>query len=177
MSYYDDIYEIAVDNYYLVSTKDAMDAGIPPVELAKFAHRGKLENISRGLYRLTKYVPSDYDPYAVAVARLGDQAYLFGESVIEMLGLAPTNPNRIFVATPARIRRKLPESVRVVKPGKDDRVTQYEGIAAQHIASAIRAARATMMDDRLQVAAREARKQGYLLSEEYDELEEDMGWK
>ncbi|WP_165045380.1 type IV toxin-antitoxin system AbiEi family antitoxin domain-containing protein [Adlercreutzia sp. ZJ138] len=177
MSYYDDIYEIAVDNYYLISTEDAYEAGVPPIELAKLAHRGKLENISRGLYRLTKYVPSSYDPYAIAVARLGRKAYLYGESVIGMLDLAPTDPNRIFVAVPTRTRRKLPSGVRVRKPGKEDVVTFYEGIPSQNVATAIRAARQTMMSERLLAATKEAKAQGYLTKREYEELEKDMGWR
>ncbi|WP_165062944.1 type IV toxin-antitoxin system AbiEi family antitoxin domain-containing protein [Adlercreutzia sp. ZJ154] len=177
MSYYDDIYEIAVDNYYLISTEDATEAGIPPVELAKLAHRGKLENISRGLYRLTRYVPSDYDPYAIAVARLGSRAYLYGESVIGMLDLAPTDPSRIFVATPARTRRKLSPGIRVKKPGKKDVVTRYEGIPSQNVATAIRAARQTMMDERLLAAAKEAKAKGYLTTQEYEELKREMEWR
>ena len=35
MTYYDDLYEHAVDNYYLVTTDDANNLGIPPVELRK----------------------------------------------------------------------------------------------------------------------------------------------
>lgn len=177
MSYYDDIYEIAVDNHGLISTQAARDAGIPAVELPKLAQRGKLENIARGLYRLTRYVPTDNDDYATAVARLGEGAYLFGESVIAMLGLAPTNPRRIFVAAPKRTRRKLPASIRVRKPGARDNLTLYDGIPSQDVATAIRAASPTMMDDRLRDAAEEASRQGYLIGEEYDELKRDMGWR
>ena len=176
MTYYDNIYEIAVDNYYLISTKDAAEAGIPPVELAKLAHRGKLENISRGLYRLAKYVPSRYDPYAIAVARVGEGAYLYGESVIDMLELAPTNPNYICVATPNRIRRSLPPGIRLRKPGVGDAVTLYEGVPSQNVATAIRAAKPTMMDDRLRDATERARAEGYLTSREYNQIKKDFGW-
>lgn len=176
MTYYDQIYEIAADNYYLISTRDAAEAGIPQVELAKLSHRGKLENIARGLYRLTRYVPHPHDPYAIAVARVGDGAYLYGESVLAMLDLAPTNPSYICVATPNRTRKRLPESIRLKRPSDDDIVTSYEGIPSQSVASAIRSARHTMMDERLKDAAKKAREQGYLLKEEYDKLEKEMGW-
>lgn len=176
MTYYDQIYEIAVDNYYLISTKDAADAGIPPVELAKLAHRGKLENISRGLYRLARHVPHPNDAYAIAVARVGAGAYLFGESVIAMLGLAPTNPSYICVAEPHRIRKRLPDYIRLKQPMEGDMVTSYEGIPAQAVGSAIRSARSTMMDERLRAAAWKAREEGYLLESEYDDLAKEMGW-
>lgn len=177
MSYYDDIYEIAVDNHGLVSTQAARDAGVPAIELPKLAQRGKLENIARGLYRLTRYVPTKNDDYATAVARLGEGAYLFGESVIAMLGLAPTNPKYIYVAAPKRTRRKLPASIRIRKPGEQDKLTLYDGIPSQDMATAIRAASSTMMDDRLMDAAAEASRQGYLLDKDYDELKRDMGWQ
>lgn len=176
MTYYDQIYEIAADNYYLISTQDAAGAGIPPVELAKLAYRGKLENITRGLYRLTRYIPHPNDPYAIAVARVGNDAYLFGESVIAMLDLAPTNPAYICVATPNRVRKTLPTNIRLKQPAKDEQITTYERIPAQDIASAIRSAQSTMMDERLQTAARNAHTEGYLLKSEYEELTKEMGW-
>lgn len=176
MSYYDEIYELAVDNHYLVSTDQAREAGVPPVELAKLAQRGKLTNISRGLYRLSRYVPDKNDPYAVAVARLGDSAYLYGESVIALLGLAPTNPSYIYVATPKRTRRNLPENIRVKNAAADDVLTTYEGIACQDVATAIRAASATMMGERLHEAARNAVREGYLLKADFESLRMEMGW-
>lgn len=177
MSYYDDIYEVAVDHHYLISTDDAARIGVPSVELAKLAYRGKLENISHGLYRLARYVPSNTDPYAVAVARMGDGAYLYGESVIAMLELAPTNPAYICVAVPRRTRRKVPRPIRVKKASAADTVTEYEGVPSQGVACAIASAKDTMMDDRLRAAARRAREEGYLIGREYDDLRESMGWR
>lgn len=176
MTYYDQIYELAVDNHYLISTQDAADAGIPPVELPKLAQRGKLENVSRGLYRLTRRVPQENDVYATAVAQVGRGAYLFGESVIAMLGLAPTNPAYICVATPNRTRRKLPSSIRLKKPTEGEAPTVYDGIPSQSVSDAIRSARETMMDDRLREAAERAREEGYLSRNEFASLKDEMGW-
>lgn len=176
MTYYDQIYEIAADNHFLISTQAAAEAGIPPVELAKLSHRGKLESISRGLYRLTRYVPHPHDAYATAVARVGDDACLYGESVIAMLELAPANPSCIYVASPNRTRKKLPDPIRLKRISDDEAITSYDGIPSQSVASAIRSARPTMMDERLRDAAKKAREQGYLLKAEYDELTEEMGW-
>lgn len=176
MTYYDQIYEIAVDNYYLISTQDAADAGIPPVELPKLAQRGRLENVAHGLYRLTRRVPHPNDAYATAVARVGRGAFLFGESVIAMLGLAPTNPAYICVATPHRTRRRLPPSIRLRKPVEGEVSTVYDGIPSQGVLGAIRSASETMMDDRLQEAAERACEEGYLSRGEYASLTEEMGW-
>ena len=53
MTYYDDLYEHAVDNYYLVTTDDANNLGIPPVELAKLT-------ISVTKFHLITYIPALY---------------------------------------------------------------------------------------------------------------------
>ncbi|USR79007.1 type IV toxin-antitoxin system AbiEi family antitoxin domain-containing protein [Arcanobacterium pinnipediorum] len=176
MAVYGELYEIAVDKHYLVTTEDAADLGIPVVELAKLAHRGKLEHISRGLYRLSQYVPSETDSYAIAVARFGRGAYLYGESVIAMLGLAPTNPDYICVAVPKRTRRSLPDSIRVYRVQADDEVTVYEGVPAQTVVAAIKSARTTMMDERLQEAAETAHQQGYITTSAFQVLKGEMGW-
>lgn len=175
MTYYDDIYERAIDNYYLVSTDDAKDLGVPPVELAKLAKRGRLRNLARGLYRLSRYVPSEFDAYAIAVARVGGSAYLYGESVLALLGLAPTNPDRIFVATPVRVRKKkLPDSIRVVRRKEPASIVSYEGIPCQHVKDAILACKTTMMPDRLNEAVSRARAEGYLAKSEFENLKEAL---
>ena len=71
------------------------------------------------------------DTYAWAVMSVGPGALLYGESVIAMLNLAPTNPTRMFAATPRRTRRKLPNSIKVewlrgIKP-----TATYNGIPCQ----------------------------------------------
>lgn len=177
MSYYDDIYDFAVDNNYLVSVEDARALGIPAIELAKLAHRGKLENLSRGLYRLAKWVPSEAYPYAEATARVGEGAYLYGESVIALLGLAPTNPAYMFVASPKRTRRKLPPDIRLRHPRADDVLAEYAGVPCQHVKCAIPAAAASMPNDRLEAAARRAEEEGYLLPRDSRDLERRMGWQ
>ena len=176
MTYYDDIYEFAVDNHYLISTDDAAEIGVPTVELAKLAYRGKLENLSRGLYRLTRWVPSESYPYAEAVARVGEGAYLCGESVIALLGLAPTKPAYMQVATQTRTRRNLPSNIRLKKGNVNDRLTTYNGVRCQHVICAIPAAASSMPDDRLRDAARCACEHGYLLKEDYKQLKREMGW-
>ena len=61
MSYYDEIYEHAVDNHCLVTTADAAALGIPTIELGKLSSRGRLERLGNGVYRLSRYVPSGTD--------------------------------------------------------------------------------------------------------------------
>ncbi|MEG0621011.1 MAG: type IV toxin-antitoxin system AbiEi family antitoxin domain-containing protein [Raoultibacter sp.] len=177
MTIYENIYEIAVDNHYLITTEEAAEIGIPAIELAKLAHRGKLEHMGRGLYRLARYIPGDTDPYAIAVARFGKGAYLYGESVIAMLELAPTNPDYVCVAVPKRTRKAIPDSIRLFKTSENDTITAYDGIPCQSVACAIASARTTMMDDRLQDAANRAKEEGYLTTRALNQLKDEMKWR
>lgn len=176
MSYYDDIYDVAVDNHYLFTTADAAEAGIPGIELVKLARRGRLESLSNGVYRLARYVPAESDPYAVAVARAGEGAYLYGESVIALLHLAPTNPDRIFVAVTRRVRKALPPEIRLVRVPAGERTTVYEGVRSQRVARAIAACADSVMPERLELAARRGRAEGYITASEEDELGRELGW-
>lgn len=170
MTKFNDIYEVAADNHGLITSAEAKALGVSNNELVQYARRGKLEKIGHGLYGLTQWVPEVNDAYARMVAMAGPGAVLYGESVIAMLELAPTNPAKFFVAVPKRIRRTLPASVRVVKINGIKPTAIYDGIPCQSAADAIRACRQTMMLERLKAAAEEARRQGYILEKEYRDL-------
>ena len=77
------------------------------------------------------------DTYAWAVMSVGPDALLFGESSIAMLGLAPINPTRMFVATPRRTRRKLPDSIKVEWVRSIRPTATYNGIPCQSAHDAI----------------------------------------
>lgn len=173
MTYFDDIYEIAADNYGIITTTQANEIGATNKDLTRYVKNGRLMRLGHGIYQVRYWVPTEYDPYAIAVALVGDGAYLFGESVIAMHGLAPTDPSRIDVATTRRVRRCLPKTIRLVKGKACDEVTVYEGIPSQSISSAIRSCKETMMFERLVSAVRNARDQGLIrVTEEKSLLEE-----
>lgn len=174
MTKFNDIYEIAADNYGLITSAQARGIGVANNELVQYAKRGKIERIGQGLYRLVRYTPTPYDSYAEAVALVGPEAYLYGESVIAMHELAPTNPTYIYVATPKRVRRKLPTYIKVVQRSGEDGKTVYEGIPSQAVAAAIRSCYGRMMDDRLRNATLAARAKGYLTRIEEQTLLEEL---
>lgn len=174
MTHYRDIYEIAADNYGIVTAAQAKEAGVSDKEMCAISKRGRIYRIGHGVYRLVDYIPTPYDPYADAVALCGPEAYLYGESVLAMLGLAPTNPTRLFVASPRRVRRKLPASIRLAWIPGGGKPVSYEGIRAQRVSEAIRACRGTMMPERLLQAADTARNKGLLGKAEYASLLEEM---
>jgi len=162
MSYYDEIYEYAADNYGLITSGEAKAIGIPNVELVKLAHRGRLTRIAQGVYRVEHYIPTALDRYAEAVAIVGGGAYIFGESVLAMHGLALVNPAAVYVATPERIRKKLPQGIATVLMKETGQVTHYEGIASQSVYDALLACRNAVMSERLLEAVDEALRQGLI---------------
>ena len=176
MTKFDDIiYEIASGNFGLITSAEAREAGLTNNELVQYARRGRVERVGHGVYRLVQRVPEPNDDYALAVALVGPGAYLYGEAVLGMLGLCPTNPAYVHVATPRRPRRALPDRVRAVHVPGGTAISVYDGIPCQHVADAIRAASAHMLPERLADAADRAREEGYLTRKEHAEILEELG--
>lgn len=171
MTHYHQLFDIAADNYGIVTSAQAKQAGISDKEMSAIASRGRIRRLGRGVYKIVDYIPTENDSYAEAVALVGPGSYLFGESVLAMLHLAPTNPTRIFVATPKRVRRNLPAHIRVEPAPPGVVPTLYEGISAEPVAEAIHSCQGRLMPDRLRGAAEEARRQGYLTEEEVELLD------
>ena len=159
MSKYEEIYEAAADNYGLVTRDEAAAMGVSDKELSRLTSDGK---------------PSPFDPYAESVAAVGPDAYLYGESVLAMFSLCPTNPTKMFVATPKRVRRKLPEGMKVVQRKGASDVTCYEGIPSQEVGAAIRSCVGKLMPERLHAAVEEALRQGLLKKEEADRVDSEV---
>jgi predicted transcriptional regulator of viral defense system len=176
VKYRDIVREIAYGNHGFVTTRQAAEAGVPPVELPKLAEHSGLESVSYGLYRLTDRPPGDLDQYEEAVLRAGDDAYLWGESVLALHGgLADVNPSQVTVAVTKRTRSKFPQFMRVVRGTRDEPTTRYEGIASQTVANALLACRGRIEPSRLRTAAEQARAEGLLTTAEWNRVKEGLG--
>lgn len=172
--YRDTVREIALDHYGYVTTKDAAEAGVPTVELPKLAARGGLVNIAYGLYRVPDIPPTTYDQFVEALLRVGDGAYLHGESVLALFGLADVNPRRIKVAVRRRARPTLPSFIELRRVGDDVRTTHYEGLEAQPVSDAILECRGRIETERLLDAAKQARREGLLTTAEWRRLRKEL---
>ena len=128
------------------------------------------------MYQLVQYAPGENDPYAQAVALVGDGAYLYGESVIAMLRLAPTDPDRIYVATANRVRRNLGCGIKVVKTKLGYQHIAIEGIPSQRVQDAIVCAKTTMPSERLLAACKEAVRIGKIDDKERKRIEYEICW-
>lgn len=166
--------EIALDHYGYVTTKDAAAAGIPTVELPKLAARGGLVNVAYGLYRVPDIPPSSYGQFAEALLRAGEGAYLHGESVLALFGLADVNPRKIKVAVQRRARPKLPSFIELSRVRDDVQTTSYEGLEAQPVGDAILECRGRIDTERLLDAAKRARGEGLLTTAEWQRVRKEL---
>lgn len=172
--YRDVVREIALDQYGYVTTRDAAEAGVPASELPKLAARGGLENVAYGLYRVPDVRPTEFDEFAEALLRVGDGAYLRGESVLALFSLADVNPRKIKVAVPRRARPTLPPNIELTQVTGDVRTVFYEGLAAQPVADAILECRGRIESTRLLQAAKQARADGLLTTTEWKRVQKGL---
>ena len=164
MTAYNKIFEESIGNYGLFTTAQAEELGISRSAIVNLAKRGRLERLTQGVYRIDKYVPraDGLDAYACAVACCGNDAYLWGPSVLEIRGLCPTDPSQKYVATPNRFRGKVPDGIVVKDRMRCDAIGNYEGIRVQGVRQAILASQHIVMFDRLLAAVETAEGRGLL---------------
>ncbi len=167
MTYRQQLRELAAENYGYVTTEDAAGLGVPAVELRKLASRGALRHVRRGVYRFADARRTERDAYAEAVVRVGPDAYLIGDAVLGLLGLAMVEPKRIKVGVPRRTRHKRPGFVDIVQRDvPPELLTTYKGIRATTVAQALMDSRATVMKERLLDALTQAKRDGLIHADE-----------
>lgn len=174
-TYRERAWDIAVGQHGYITTRDARDNGIPVIELVKLAARDRLQHVARGIYRFEELPPTKFDQFYEAALRVGEDAVLIGDAVLALHDLALVNPRTIRVATPHRVRRELPEWVKVeqtVVP--DDDVTMFEGIPMTTVARAMLDAQAYVMTDRLLDAIPVAIDEGLMSGREARKLKREL---
>lgn len=137
MTHYQQLFDIAVDNYGIVTSSQAKEEGISDKEMPAIASRGRIRRLGRGVYKIVGYISAQNDPHIEAVALVGSGAYLYSESVLAVFGLARTNSTCITVATPKRVRKTLPKHVCVESVPVGAGPTYYEGIPCEPVVVSI----------------------------------------
>lgn len=169
------LWERALDQYGYVTTRDAEELDVPPVELRKLHQRGGLEHVGRGVYRFEDLPRTPRDQFMEAVLHVGPGAFLAGDAVLALHDLALVNPKRIRVATPHRVRRRLPAFLEVEqRPTPAPERTEYEGIPTMTVAQALRDCRGQVMTERLIEATHEAARAGLLAKNEAGRLLDEL---
>lgn len=169
MTSYDMIWDFAEDHHGLITSSQAVALGVDLHYLPAMAARGTLIKIGHGVYLAKHHIPKATDVYAHSVAIVGESAYLRGASVIALFDLAPTNPGIVYVGATSRVRRQLPQGLRL-KDRCPCEIVDYEGIRCQPLAEALRAALddGAMDGDRVSDAARQAVERGLLAETEVE---------
>lgn len=177
VKYRDLVREIALGEYGFITTQQAASAGVPAVELRKLTVRGALINVAYGIYRVPDAAGTPFDQFAEALLRVGEGAYLRGDSVLALFGLADVNPRKIRVIAPKRTRARFPAFMEVTAPppGEAPSLTRYEGLLAMRVADAILDCLGRIEPTRLREAARDARKEGLVTRVEYAKLQRELG--
>jgi len=169
------LHERALDQYGYVTTQDADELGVPAVELRKLRQRGGLEHIGQGLYRFEDIPTTPRDEFMEAVLRVGEDAVLVGDTVLALQDLGRAHPRHIRIATPRRVRRRLPPFITVEqREVPRAKRTTYEGIPTMTVAEAIRDCRGLLMPERLVEAAVEAARAGLIRKTEANRLVEEL---
>ena len=167
-----DIYD-AVDDYGLITSAQAARLGMSNAEVVQQADKGRLVRVARGVYRVPVWPFQREAAYAIAVKAAGEGAFLYGESVVALLELAPTDPTKMRVATPKRARRDLGPGARLIQVRGTVPVL-IEGIPCQPVVQAIACAASTMGKDRARQAAKEALRRGYISEDELSAIESEF---
>lgn len=115
MTYRDQLRRFAAYQHGIITTDDADELDIPIVELRKLAQRGAVRRIGHGVYRFDDFPRTVGSAEAEAVAMVGEDAYLEGESVLALLELGHANPVRIEIAATRQKRRTLPGWIQVTQ--------------------------------------------------------------
>lgn len=100
MAIWDQVVELAVEQHGYVTTRDARNIGVDPVQLRLLTARGRLERAGRGVYRVPVLPRSEHDDLAAAVAWTLGRGVISHESALALHGLAEVNPSRIHLTVP-----------------------------------------------------------------------------
>jgi predicted transcriptional regulator of viral defense system len=134
--------DLAADQYGFVSQHDARELGIAPMTLIRMSEHGTLERRGHGLYRFRYFPVSRFDSYMEATLwPRGVRGVLSHETALDLYELSDVNPSKIHLTVPRghRIRREIPALYRIHHETlPSESVTFYEGIPIVTPAHAIR---------------------------------------
>ncbi|MCL2470704.1 MAG: type IV toxin-antitoxin system AbiEi family antitoxin domain-containing protein [Propionibacteriaceae bacterium] len=101
-----DLWDVAVEHYGYVTTQDARNLGIVPLELTKLASRGALERVSQGVYRFPQWPVGANDHLMEAVLWTRDpRAALSHDTALLVYELCNINPDKTHVTIPRREKK------------------------------------------------------------------------
>jgi len=170
----DELHALAEEHDGLLTSKEARALGIQDSVLVRLAQRGRLERMSRGVYRMAHYPTDRLAQYREAV--LWAQASHHGqerialshETALLIYGISDLNPSRVHLTVPksARLRRERPEWITIYRANLTEKeVGQHEGIPLTTVSrSIVDVLSTTHRTDIVRQAVTEALRDGLLNS-------------
>ena len=143
--------ERALDQHGLLTPDDARAIGANDAALRLMVHRGTLERIGFGIYRVPQLAGDRLEQYQEALLRVRSEGALTHDTALDLHDLCDINPVKVHVTVPPgrRLRRSLPEWLVVHRGQLDERdLTWFEGLRIATPARAILDGIATHIGDR-----------------------------
>lgn len=113
---YDQLYELAADQFGYVTAAQARAAGISPQTLVMMERRNALRRTSHGVYRLINFPESEHDAFMEAVLwPVGVSAVISHDTALLLHELGDVNPTVIHLTVPRgyRTTRIVPRHIRI----------------------------------------------------------------
>jgi len=111
----DELYALAEERDGLLTSKEARALGVQDSVLIRLAQRGRLERMTRGVYRIVHYPADRFAQYREAVlwiqASQGPKRIaLSHETALLLYGISDVNPPQVHLTVPksTRLRREHP---------------------------------------------------------------------
>lgn len=141
----DELYALAEEHDGLFPSKEARALGIKDSVLVRLAQRGRLERMSRGVYRIAHYPADRLAQYREAIlwARASqgpEHAALSHETALVLYGISDVNPSHVHLTVPlsARLRRERPKWITIHRADLvDDEIHFHEGLPVTAVARSI----------------------------------------
>jgi predicted transcriptional regulator of viral defense system len=177
---YSILYEIAADQFGYFTAAQAREAGVSPMALVMMERRQTVDRVSRGVYRLHQFPPSQSAEYMeAALWPVGTMGVISHESALALYGVSDANPGRIHLTLPLgyRVRRAAPARLKLHHQELDDEDrTLFEGIPVTTIARTIRDCRtAAVGDELLWQALTDAEREGLISRSDAESLRGELG--
>jgi predicted transcriptional regulator of viral defense system len=141
----DELFALAEEHDGLLTSKESRAAGIQDSVLVRLAQRGRLERMTRGVYRIAHYPTDRLAQYREAVlwARASqgpEQIALSHETALLLYGISDANPScvNLTVPTSARLRRKCPKWVAIHRANiLPQDIGEHEGLPVTTVSRSI----------------------------------------
>ena len=167
--------DVALDYAGYVPTRAATRRGIPAGRLVSLAHRGSIERVGHGLYRMPNYPIDHNDDLILAVLWTNQRGAISHETALRFYELADVNPNGIDIAIPAdyRIGKEGGDAYRLHRGDLGTNVRTVDGVRVVDVFTAVAGAIEQGVGDALvRQATDKGRRLGWITKQHADQLHE-----